>query len=59
LRAAYPDDLSEVSAAVMVWAISGAVVGAAIAAVEAGADGQSIERAVTDALEVAARGFRR
>jgi AcrR family transcriptional regulator len=58
LRAAYPDDLSEVSAAVMVWAISGAVVGAAVAAVEAGADGQGIERAVTDALEVAARGFR-
>ncbi|MDP4510123.1 TetR/AcrR family transcriptional regulator [Nonomuraea sp. 3N208] len=58
LQTAYPDILDPVGAATMVGLVSGAVVGAAIAAVEADMDGQGIQRAVTDALDTAARAFR-
>ncbi|NBE92361.1 TetR family transcriptional regulator [Nonomuraea sp. KC401] len=58
LQTTYPDILDPVGAATMVGLISGAVVGAAIAAVEADMDCQGIQQAVTDALNTAARAFR-
>lgn len=58
LRTAYPDQLDAVAAAAMVGALSGATVAAAIAAVEAGMDGEQTKRAVLDSLNTTARGFR-